>query len=54
MPMKFNEDFSAPFKFRDIGRWHVTPFVEGVARARPARASDPNSGEECVLHARKP
>jgi SAM-dependent methyltransferase len=45
--MKFNEDFSAPSKLRDIGRWHVTRFVEGVARLLPpgTRLLDAGAGE---------
>ena len=55
--MKFNEDFSATLRqaaqrsgfgdVRCVGLWRQL-------RARLARASDPNSGEECLLRARKP
>jgi SAM-dependent methyltransferase len=45
--MMFNEDFTTPSKLRNIGRWHVTQFVEGVARALPpgTRLLDAGAGE---------
>jgi SAM-dependent methyltransferase len=45
--MTFNEDFTASHKLRDIGRWYVTQFVEGVARALPpgTRLLDAGAGE---------
>jgi SAM-dependent methyltransferase len=47
--MKLNEDFTAPSKLRDIGRWYVTQFVENVAHTLPpgARLLDAGAGE-CV------
>jgi len=45
--MKLNEDFTAPSKLRDIGRWYVTQFVKDVARALPPGAGllDAGAGE---------
>jgi len=47
--MKLNEDFTAPSKLRDIGRWYVTQFVQNVARSLPpgTRLLDAGAGE-CV------
>lgn len=44
-----NDDFSRGGKLRDVSRWYVTRFVEGVARALPAGASVLDAGAgECV------
>src|ERR1039458_6992446 len=45
--MKLNEDFTAPPKLRDIGRWYVTQFVKNVAHALPpgTRLLDAGAGE---------
>lgn len=44
-----NDDFSRGGKLRDVGRWYVTRFVEGVARALPEGASVLDAGAgECV------
>ena len=34
--MKLSDDFSARPKLEDVGRWHITRFVESVALTLPA------------------
>lgn len=47
--MKLNEDFSTRSKLKDIGRWHITRFVEDVARGLPPRSRLLDAGAgECV------
>ena len=45
--MKLNEDFTARSKLEDLGRWHITRFVESVARRLPpgTRLLDAGAGE---------
>ena len=44
-----NEDFSRRSKLKDLGRWYVTNFVEGVAKNLPSGASILDAGAgECV------
>ena len=45
--MKLHEDFTARSKLEDLGRWHITRFVESVARRLPrgTRMLDAGAGE---------
>lgn len=47
--MNVNEDFTKLAKLQDIGRWHITRFVQDVARSLPPGASILDAGAgECV------
>jgi SAM-dependent methyltransferase len=45
--VRLHEDFTTRGKLEDLGRWHITRFVESVARALPAgtRLLDAGAGE---------
>lgn len=47
--MKIHEDFKKYSKLKDVGRWHITRFVSGVAKQLPSNSLILDAGAgECV------